>query len=159
MAAKHTQNYKIGVNIQQVKNVIRSKIFLEKMRLELCGENVTPSSVVYEFHCKMTFTSYGEHITAILTPIDVSTTAITIFSKCCVPTQIVDWGKNKQNVANFFSNLVDHINHLPPQPVKQPVEQHIQPSAQPTTPCFCQHCGAPIGAQAVFCNQCGNRIK
>lgn len=162
MGASHKRDYKIDVNIQTIKNVIRSRIFLENLKLELRSENLTPNSVWYELHHKMTFTSFGENIIITLTPLGVSSTAVTIHSKCSMPTQVVDWGQNKQNVCSIFENLVSHINRLPTQTVKQPmqpIEQPIQTSTQPINPCFCQHCGAPIGAQAVYCNQCGNKVR
>lgn len=47
------------------------------------------------------FISFGETITVEI----YSNSMVKVESKCSSPIQLVDWGKNKQNVQVFFSQL------------------------------------------------------
>lgn len=53
----------------------------------------------------VSMTSWGENIKVSLHPIDFNTTDIEINSECALPTQIVDWGKNKKNIEAIFKYL------------------------------------------------------
>ncbi len=44
--------------------------------------------------------SWGETVTLSFLP-----TTIEVTSKCSIPTQCVDWGKNKKNVTRFFEDF------------------------------------------------------
>lgn len=52
-----------------------------------------------EGHTSLSLSSYGESIT-----IDISTTKVTIESKC-VGNQLFDWGKNKKNVESLLEQI------------------------------------------------------
>lgn len=54
----------------------------------------------------ISFSSWGETITITLNPMEPGiTTKVDIVSECALPTQIIDWGKNKQVVQQVFGYL------------------------------------------------------
>ena len=110
MAAKHEKSYILGASVNAICSVIRSAEFASSLRIEMKSENPTPDGVWYRFHHGTTFTSWGEKITITLIPKDSTYTSLTILSECGMPTQIIDWGKNKQNVSNIYDMLVKMLN-------------------------------------------------
>ncbi len=83
----------------------------------------------------MSMASYGEKITITLTPVGAGTD-VHILSECGMPTQIVDYGKNRQNCAAIFAYFdrgIEAANQYAgaqPQPQPQPMPQP-QPQPQP----------------------------
>ena len=147
MAAKHQQSRNINVNIQQLSNVIRSSSFSNQLNLKWVSENPAPSGVWFWFHHGMSFSSYGEKVIITLTPISNAATKVDIHSECSVPTQIVDWGKNKQVVNSIYDFLLSASAHFtPPQPVQAPLG-------------FCTKCGKKITEKTNFCSACGAKLR
>lgn len=155
MAANYQQTYKMDVGMQQLQNAIRSKEFADQLRLELKSENPSPNGVWYRFHHGVTFSSWGEKITVTLTPLGNATTQVHIHSECGMPTQVIDWGKNKQVVHNIYEQLAATVKRFPSQPAAPSVAQPTHPSA----PRFCSQCGKPVAEQAFFCGHCGNKLR
>lgn len=60
-----------------------------------------PSSYQFSANTGFNFFSFGETITVEI----YSDSMIKVESKCNSPIQLVDWGKNKQNVQVFFAKL------------------------------------------------------
>ena len=54
----------------------------------------------------MGFRSFGETIEVHF----ISPQSISVKSRCSMPTQCFDWGKNKANVSAFLTALKKHIN-------------------------------------------------
>ena len=153
MAANHQENYTMNVNIQTLCNIIRSQGFAEQLRTELKSENPTPTGVWFRLHHGATFTSWGEKITITLTPCGANATQVTIHSECGMPTQVIDWGKNKQIVCNVYEYLAANVEN---QPLAQPRETAFVPPAAN----FCSRCGTPVaGANANFCRNCGAKLR
>ena len=163
MAAKYQNIYTMNVSIQQLRNIILSDAFASSLHIGLKSENPTQTGVWFRFHHGTSFTSWGEKITITLQPLSADSTQVTIHSECGMPTQVVDWGKNKQIVGNIYNYLASNLSYIPAQPVQQPVQQPaqqpVQQPAQPCAPKFCSQCGTPIKAGALFCTNCGVRIQ
>ena len=121
--------------------------------------------------------SYGEKITVTLTDLGGTATNVRIHSECGMPTQLMDLGKNMENVTYLFGFLTQGLPQVQyqPQPVRQPVQQPYQ--AQPAVqqpyqavrtqqqeqpqaagPKFCFRCGAKLTPGAKFCTSCGGKI-
>jgi len=62
--------------------------------------------------------SWGEKIS-----VSIEGTTATIVSKCMLPTQCIDWGKNKQNVMLLLSKLrkLEHFENAKLAPASTPV--------------------------------------
>ncbi len=172
-------------------NNVPMDYFLEKCRnIDFAGLNVNLKSenpgdngaVWFRIHHGMTMTSYGEKITVTLAPLGTGTD-VHILSECAMPTQIVDYGKNKQNCAAVFRYLESGIQQFtaprqayrnppagypyPPQPGMQaPYGQQQDlyarpPQSTPNAPkpfVFCTECGTKNGRGCNFCMNCGTKL-
>ena len=101
-------------------------------------------SVWFRFHWGASFKSYGEKVTVTLTP-TAAGTDINIHSECGMPTQLMDGGKNRQNIERLFAYLESGR-----QTVSAPQGQEYV---------FCASCGKKNIRSAKFCSACGNRIE
>ena len=150
MAAKHESTYVFNTTIPKIRAVILNPEFSSFLNIGLKSENPTDTGVWYRFHHGMTFTSYGEKITITLTVINETSTQVHILSECGLPTQIVDWGKNKQNVTNIYKHLHKLTFNAPPTAqVQTPPPATAQSASQPRAK-FCSNCGAPTQPGANF---------
>ena len=150
MAASHRQTIKINASFGQILTVLRGSAFCSKLNLELKSENPTDSGVWFRFHHGTTFSSWGEKITITLTPVSQSQTNVDVHSECGMPTQIIDWGKNRQNVCN----ILEHIEAAAPKAEES--SSHINISAPKDTK-YCFNCGKQIKADSKFCCFCGQK--
>lgn len=62
--------------------------------------------VYFELIHSISFSSWGENISLHMSPYNDTQTLIEIKSECSLPTQLVDWGKNKKNVTTIMSYLL-----------------------------------------------------
>ena len=132
----------------------------------LRSENPTPTGVWFRVHHGVSFTSWGEKITVTLTPMGQQT-KVNIYSECGMPTQIVDYGKNRK-VVNYLFDFIMRPGYGQPAPTtpqyqaQQPV-QNTQPAQteQQSAPQkkFCTSCGKPVVSGARFCTNCGNPLQ
>ena len=156
MGARHENYYEVGAGIDAIRRVISCRDFCEKLNLELKSENPDGERVWYRFHHGVTFTSWGEKITITLTPRSENLTSVVILSECGMPTQFIDWGKNKSNVNNIFKYIEQTLltpcassEHTPPR-AKKTDESVIN---------FCNACGNRVIPGSVFCSYCGKKLR
>lgn len=121
-------------------NNVPMQFFIEKCRaINNAGLNVTLKSenpesngtVWFRIHHGMTMLSYAEKITVTLKPAGAGT-EVNVFSTCGLPTQVIDYGKNRQNVNAIFRYLETGIESA-----QRPQEQY-RPPVQPATPQYQQ---------------------
>ena len=167
---------------RKIYDRVPMEYFLARCRMiDRAGLNVTiksenpesDGSVWFRLHHGMTMQSYGEKITITLRP-RTDGTDVHILSECAMPTQIVDYGKNKQNCAAIFRYIdagiipADAPKKAAPQSpaMQQPVQQGIpvqQPSpVQPGTPVQQPSSIQPEAPMPgllpyVFCTECGTK--
>lgn len=151
MAAKHQEVYQISAGMQALCNLLRSQNFASQLKLSFKSEAPIRTGMWYMFQHGVSFSSWGEDITITLIPLAPNLTQVTILSECGMPTQIVDWGKNRQIVNQIHDYLEIYVCREPaPQSYTQ------APPAQ-TVRAFCYRCGAPITPNMIFCPKCGTR--
>jgi len=63
-----------------------------------------PATKIFSASTGMNLASYGEDLMIAITP-TVKGSAVRIRSECSMPTQLVDWGKNKKNIDRFAQEL------------------------------------------------------
>ena len=142
------------------------------LKSENPGDN---GSMWFRVHHGMTMTSYGEKITITLTPA-ANGTDVHILSECAMPTQLVDYGKNKQNCAAIFGYFDNGIQQIAAAPMfndramtyaqqpqagmmgQQPQVQQAAPQAAAQSFVFCVECGAKNDRSANFCMKCGAKL-
>lgn len=178
MAAK-SQNSKVyPLPIQCFVLELRSSPIREFMNIKWVAEDVMPNNALhYQYQHGVTMTSWGETIDIWLTALGERATQVDIRSECYLPTQIIDWGKNHENVMNLFTYLDNCVNlylinngqdapipHVemptapqptPPVQYQQPAQAQYQPPVQQPV---CPGCGTPVTPGAKFCSNCGTRL-
>ena len=172
MAARHETTYVFNTTVDHLRAIILSPDFSSFLNIALKSENPTPSGIWFRFHHGTTFTSWGEKITLTLVKIKEETTQVIINSECGMPTQVIDWGKNKQNVTNIYKHLYKLIFTAPPAAEAQPIyaaapklepeapkPEPEAPKSEPARAKFCHHCGAPVKPDANFCSSCGTKLN
>ena len=92
-------------NIETIKDKIR-QIGSSNLNVVIKSENNTNTGCWFRIHHGMSFVSYGEKITVTLTYLGEDKTQIDVVSECGMPTQIIDYGKNKKNVAAIFNYII-----------------------------------------------------
>ena len=161
MAAKHQKLFVMNARIELISIIIRDSRFSQALRLELKSENPMADGVWYRFHHGTTFTSWGEKITITLKRINEVSTSLDIHSECGMPTQIIDWGKNRQNVCNIY----EYIERELKRGANYAQAASALPNASATyvsseaTVSFCSQCGSRVTPNDNFCTKCGNKIR
>lgn len=62
--------------------------------------------VVFQMGHSMSWLSWGENISVNMYPYSDQQTVVDIKSECAMPTQIFDWGQNRQNVNDIMKYLL-----------------------------------------------------
>ena len=104
MAAKFRQDVLLNKPFQNVLVAARNIANINRS-FTYTGEMPYQNGCQVNFSRGMSVTSWGEKITVTLLPINEYQTGITVYSECALPTQIIDWGKNKENVTNILNIL------------------------------------------------------
>ena len=169
MAANFSNTYIFNTHIENICGVLSDPGFSGALKLTFVSRCPIQNGMKFCFRNDVNFSSWGENIDVDVFYLSETSSQVIIKSECAMPTQIVDWGKNKQNVNKLYNQLASVFAANPngaamptvqaappvaPQPaMQQPPMQ--QPAMQPR---FCQNCGAPLTAGAKFCQKCGNPI-
>ena len=185
MAAK-SQNSKVyPLPIQCFVLELRSPPIREFLKIKWVAEERLPNGPLhYQYQHGVNMASWGETIDIWLTALGERATQVDIRSECYLPTQVIAWGKNHENVVNLFMYLDNCVNiylanngenapipqvELPgaavqqqvqPQPVQQPQVQYKQPVPQAAEPVqfACPTCRAAVPQGAHFCPNCGTKL-
>lgn len=153
MAANHSETNVINVPINALIALLRDPGFANFVDITPKSENFVPTGVVFEFTHGVSFSSWGENITITLTYVNDSTTKVDIYSECRMPTQIIDWGKNKRVVTGIFEGIYAGVGRfVQGAPVQEPQPQ------QPENSKFCIKCGTKLDGDSVFCFNCGTKL-
>ena len=109
----------------------------------------------------------NEKITITLIPTAEMTTSVTILSECGMPTQVIDWGKNRQNVCNIYEHIVRMLSaaNVPttptqspaPAPAQNPIPEQNTEAPKPSVS-FCNSCGTRVVPGSIFCSGCGKKL-
>lgn len=135
--------------------------------MSLRSETPMPYGVQFVLHHGVSFTSWGETITVSLSD-QGGATNVSIYSECSLPTQIIDMGKNRQNVDTIFSYLERGMGVIPtpgaynnqftpPQTAYGAAPQSFQAGPQSGVK-YCKYCGAQASSDARFCTSCGKQF-
>ncbi len=101
MAAKAFERYLVNAQLMLLAERLR---YLQGVQhtgeyADGCG------GAVFTLHEGVSFASWGEDIEIHMYPYNNMQTMVDIQSKCCLPTQIVDWGKNHENIQRILTPL------------------------------------------------------
>lgn len=104
MAAKSEQSVLLNKPFQQVLLAARNIANINRA-YTYSSESAYQNGCRVNLSRGMSMTSWGEKITVTLLPVNEYQTGVTVYSECAMPTQIIDWGKNKENVAAILNIL------------------------------------------------------
>ena len=155
MAASYQNTYTMNADMEVICRVIKSPAFASTLNVVFKSENPSTAGVWFRFHHGATFTSWGEKITITLSRMNEGLTRVEIHSECGMPTQVVDWGKNKQVVCNVYEYIEKHLEAAKAAPAPQPPMNHPPATDGPR---FCSSCGKAIPPNGAFCPFCGKKI-
>lgn len=149
MAAQHSGSFVIQSSLAQVNALICDPAFAQNTGLTYANYTPLPNQVTFYYTTGVTFTSWGEEIQITIAATSAEQVLMTIHSECAMPTQIVDWGKNKENVTRITNYINQNISRYTMTP----------PPAAPAAPAqqFCQHCGNRVTG-GNFCPKCGQKL-
>lgn len=161
MGAKNEQTFTMNGSIDKICCILRDPRMSYELKMNIKSETAMPNGVLFQFGHSISMSSWGENITITLSAQTPEYTTVTICSKCAMPTQIVDWGKNKSNVDSIFA-FINRCLSYDIMPQQAPVvPQYQQNNGQQTSQggAFCTNCGAPIQQGGAFCSNCGAKLQ
>lgn len=148
MAASHSNSFVISSSLAQVNALICDPMFARSTEMTFASHAPAPNQITFRFTTGVTFTSWGEIVQITIAAIAPNQVLMSISSECAMPTQIVDWGKNGDNVTriiNYVNRNIGRYTMAPPAPAA-PAQR------------FCQHCGARLDGGGNFCPKCGQKL-
>lgn len=155
MGAKSGNTLILNATVEQAAAMLCDGAFALTLGFRYMKQVSTGGSLWFYFDHGVTLTSWGETITIGLTPVQPGMIRVDIESKCDMPTQIIDWGQNKDNVTMICMYINQNIGRYPQQGTS------YSPPPPPPTPGpaagrkFCGKCGAQLQAADRFCSRCG----
>lgn len=98
--AHHTERYCAGTEKSaDLRAAVRATLRALAWGIEEeAGDRIIASTSV-------NFRSWGERISLDFLPDN----SISVTSKCALPTQCIDWGKNKDNIVKFMTEISKHV--------------------------------------------------
>jgi hypothetical protein len=102
--ASHTERYSPGTATPDLRRAVRETF----IALSWSVREETPDGIVASTSADLR--SWGEKVFVDFPPDD----AISVTSKCALPTQCLDWGKNKANVRKFLAEFDKHAQQPAP---------------------------------------------
>lgn len=137
--------------VQNIINELRSPRLAGMLRFY--WQSNGPQPLQFNFKHSASFTSWGEHISVTLYPINENETSVNIRSECSMPTQIIDWGQNSDNINLLFRHLEIHV----PQTLQNPYPNNQAPMQNAMAQC--PTCGRPLTPDSRFCPGCGTKLQ
>ncbi len=134
----------------QLRSLLMDPMFASALKLTADFNRQTPQGGMYHFKRGITLTTWGEEITVTLMPIDTFNCNVEVKSECRMPTQVVDWGKNRSNVEAVFVYIFKNIARYAPVSAPPP---------QPVAAQFCSRCGTKLMPDSNFCTKCGAKVR
>lgn len=74
-----------------------------QMGFDITKENISEGLILFKVGWSLF--SFGEKFKIVITKIDISNTKVEVGSQAAVGIQLIDWGKNNDNVTGFFETL------------------------------------------------------
>lgn len=152
MAAHYTEARILNTTFTPLQALLKDPVFCQILNLKFQSEILNGSNIWYCFDHGVTFSSWGEKITLSLTPIPQGQTRVDVSSECRMPTQIIDWGINKQNTTAIFNYIISYLPHY--QAALSTVPNTTASSANQK---YCICCGTLLASDAKFCIKCGSK--
>lgn len=173
MAASYNNIYSINASVAELSEMLKDVRFWGLFNFQFHGESTVSNGAWFRFATSASLTSWGEKIDIYLSAAGDRLTNVNIKSECSAPTQIIDWGKNQENVNKIYMYIASHISDYQkssteaPKAVPEAAPVNEKPadnnsdeeSADFSKKVFCEHCGNKLASDARFCSSCGTRCS
>ena len=73
------------------------------LNFKISKEDITEGVIL--FKVGMSWTSWGEKFKIVITSVNANLTKVEIASETAFQAQLIDWGKNNENIKNFFQEV------------------------------------------------------
>ena len=153
MGAKASNTLILNATVEQAAALLCDGAFTLTLGFRYMKQVPTGGSLWFYFDHGVTLTSWGETITIGLTPVQPGMIRVDIESKCDMPTQIIDWGQNKDNVNMICMYINQHIARYAQQAASYSAPSPAHGPAAGRK--FCGKCGAQLSLDDRFCSKCG----
>lgn len=172
MAASYNNVYSINASVAELSEMLKDVRFWGVFNFQFHGESTVSNGAWFRFATSANLSTWGEKIDIYLSAAGETLTNVNIKSECSMPTQIIDWGKNQENVNKIYMYIASHISDYQKAKTEEPqVSQESAPvNEQPvadnsdeestgfTKRAFCDHCGNKLADDARFCSYCGTKV-
>ncbi len=164
MAANHREYRFFPGSIEYYIGKVRN-VPAAGLKFGISGEQPIPNGLLFFLRHGACLASWGESIKLALVA-QGDQTGVDILSECSLGTQVVDWGKNRENVIALFNYLTQGNPYLgqgyapPQQSFPQPQQGGAPaPQAAAVGSVTCPNCGNSVEGNAAFCTVCGMRLR
>ena len=157
MGAKYSEIRTLPGPIEFYINKIRNIGFYDT-KYNVLNEQPIVDGLLFLIEHGVSFSSWGENVKLALI-YQGDYTIVDIYSECVLPTQIFDFGKNKENVTRLFNYLIQE--NLPLQQIYSQPEQNesCPPQAEANKSIVCPNCRRVLNITDNFCWGCGTKLK
>ncbi len=108
MAAKAEKTYTLSIQLAAIVERLRT-VDNAGIGMKYAGESPGYNgSYIVNLRHGMSLSSWGEEITVTIVPVDAVNCNVTVHSKCTMPTQLIDWGKNGKIVDQVFQFIMGY---------------------------------------------------
>ena len=108
MAAKAEKTYMLTMQLAAIVEKLRMADH-SNTGIKYAGESQGyGGSYIVNLRHGMSISSWGEDITVTIVPVDAANCNVTVHSKCAMPTQLIDWGKNAKIVDKVFQFIMGY---------------------------------------------------
>jgi len=145
MASNFANSCNVNATMDQAVFLFHDRFFYDTLGFTLLSESITPMGATFYLQHGVSFSSWGESISVNIVALDRQTLRVDVYSECDMPTQIVDWGKNRENVDKIFQYVFANIGRY------AGMAQNAAPKK------FCTKCGKQLAFNANFCSGCGEK--
>ena len=97
--AYHTENYSPSESGSDLRTAVKTTL----NAISWSVRQESPDTIIAS--SSMNIRSWGEKVIVTFLP----NNTISVTSKCALPTQCLDWGKNKANINKFMAELRNHV--------------------------------------------------
>ena len=149
MAANYRQSLIFNSSMNQLIYLFRNPHFAGSLNLKYISEEFINGGARYRFNHGISFSSWGEELTITIMPVSNQQVNLDVYSECAMPTQIIDWGKNKEVVDNVINYICYNMNYGN--------SYNFYQTNQSYNTCFCTNCGERLTNESAFCPKCGKK--
>ena len=145
MAQFIKEKKKLNATLNQIEAMMQDVSFCKTLKFSFKEKSCSQEKRQFVFNHGVSFTSWGESIAITAVRIEDGV-EVEVFSQALMPTQIIDFGKNKKNVKLVFDYITNNLAKY-----TDDLCNEILMKKQ------CVSCGKDLKKDDNFCPICGSK--